>query len=400
MANEIIKNAFTCPLKTCWCGGPLHNARPIAAKCQDLVGVKDVTFTPKQCNRRKCRTMYGYNYYWLGGKKVSCVGIADLKGGVLFTSSKRCFTLRYLKFFNDLAFRGFLSSRATMWAYARSFAPPSDADKTYGCDILAHADEVHTDALMYYLALQEFGDLENKGDIVIGGEISAKNLKEYEIYLHEKVYPPDDPTQVKLIVGDGHAKVMTKCEGHSKRAGRPRKLKKQRRKALTNGWFMVCEPGGRVLVVQQQIDPENNDDVEKAFVKAVGTYPSINCCVYDRNCSFAPTRSANPVFRNVKSWPVDKWHGHRHKKKCKYSPKNVKRYRDRLKRVNTSVCEQVFSWFRGHARVLNEMKASRNHFLVLYYVRKHNELMSQDDTSHLNQHKRSDRLKRGHYMCD
>ncbi len=60
------------------------------------------------------------------------------------------------------------------------------------------------------------------------------------------------------MVGDGHAKVITKCAGHLQHAGQPRSNKTLKKTPFTNGWFFVCEPTGRVLVVQQQVNPVNN----------------------------------------------------------------------------------------------------------------------------------------------
>ena len=45
----------------------------------------------------------------------------------------------------------------------------------------------------------------------------------------------------------------------------------------------------------------------------------------------------------------------------------------RIKKLNTSVCEQTFSWFRGYAKMLNEMQPLRHRFLVLYFCKLHNE---------------------------
>ena len=56
----------------------------------------------------------------------------------------------------------------------------------------------------------------------------------------------------------------------------------------------------------------------------------------------------------------------------------------RVKDVNTSVSEQVFSWFRGYARTFSEMKSLRQRFLVLYYSVRHNALIDAGKTSHLN----------------
>jgi hypothetical protein len=90
-----------------------------------------------------------------------------------------------------------------------------------------------------------------------------------------------------------------------------------------------------------------------------------------------------------------------HNKACKNSPLNVPRLKRRLKGVNTAVAEQVFSWFRGYARVFNEMRALRHKFLVLYYCRLHNQLVDVKNTSHLNAYSANkSRIKKtGTYAC-
>jgi hypothetical protein len=57
---------------------------------------------------------------------------------------------------------------------------------------------------------------------------------------------------------------------------------------------------------------------------------------------------------------------------------------NRLKGVNTSVSEQVFSWFRGYAVTLNNMTPSRHCFAILYYCRRHNVMVDKKDLSHCN----------------
>ena len=68
---------------------------------------------------------------------------------------------------------------------------------------------------------------------------------------------------------------------------------------------MVCDPkSSRVISIRQQIDPENNNDVEKAFEEVVDMYPNTDTLVYDKNCSFAPSKMKNKKFKKVKNWPV------------------------------------------------------------------------------------------------
>ena len=69
------------------------------------------------------------------------------------------------------------------------------------------------------------------------------------------------------------------------------------------------------------------------------------------------------------------------------------RLKRRVAKVNTSVSEQVFSWFRGYSRTLNEMKACRHHFLVLYYCAKHNEHIDAGTAKYLNAYSHLNRSK-------
>jgi len=316
-----------------------------------------------------------------------------LNEGVLFTSSKRCFTLTYLRFFADLHFRGYLSSAAVAWAYQRSFAD----DAAIGTHVPVRLDRSHMEAHMYYLALREFGPLGEQGSIRIGAEVSRRMLHKYEQHLNASVFPDPDPASVLAVVGDGHAKVLTKRPGKTKRSGKPRTKKAVLKRNYTNGWFMVCAPTGRVLVCQSQVNPENNEDTRRAFARALEYHPKINCIVYDRNCSFAPTAQYRAEFSRIRYWPVDSFHGNARRAACTHTPQNNPSYRRRLRRANTSVCEQTFSCFRGYARTMNEMKAIRQHFLVLLYVRMHNDLIANGDDSHLGNLKRPRRG--GHYGC-
>lgn len=355
-----------------------------------MIGVQTVSHGTKRCCRRTCRTTYGYNYYWDGSRNINAVSMTDLHEGVLFVSSKRCYTLRYLRFMADLHFRGFVSSKAVTWAYERSFAGVDG-------EVLAHCDQNHTEALMYFLTLQEFDEIGLQSSIVLGDEVSGPSLRMYEQHLHDTYFVADNADTVKTLVGDGHVKVCTKCTERTQHAGRPRSMKKQRRRRYTNGWFMVCEPSGKVLACKPQLNPENNAHVAGVFAAALSKHPHVNCIVYDRNCGLAPGLKEKAAFTGVKYWPIDKFHGERHSAKCRYSPKNNKAYKRRLRGVNTVVCEQLFAWFRNYARALNEMRPNRQMFLVLHYVKRHNLMLSQGDRVHLGSLKR--RRTRGTYPC-
>lgn len=54
--------------------------------------------------------------------------------------------------------------------------------------------------------------------------------------------------------------------------------------------------------------------------------------------------------------------------------------------MNTSISEQVFSWFRGHATTLNTSLPSTHRFLVLVYAKRHNKLILDGQATYLNPH--------------
>ena len=138
---------------------------------------------------------------------------------------------------------------------------------------------------------------------------------------------------------------------------------------------MVCQEDGHVVALAQQNVPENNQVVISAFAKALSVCPDVNCLVYDRACKFFQEAKEKDEFRQVKYFAVDKFHALRHRNDCPCNPLKVLRLKRRLRESNTSVCEQTFAWFRNYARTLNEMRPCRHAFLVLLFVRMHNEMV-------------------------
>jgi hypothetical protein len=131
-------------------------------------------------------------------------------------------------------------------------------------------------------------------------------------------------------------------------------------------------------------------------------YKKCNTFVYDRACKVLPESTRRGTLPQLKHWAVDKFHAPGHNVKCKCSPLNVPLLHRRLRHVNTSICEQVFSWFRGYARTMNEMRQMRHRFLVLYYVKRHNELTVSGSASYLNPFsttRRQQQAVRG-YVCN
>ena len=52
--------------------------------------------------------------------------------------------------------------------------------------------------------------------------------------------------------------------------------------------------------------------------------------------------------------------------------------------MNMSAAEQVFSWFRNYAKLLNEARALRHTFKVLYFMKEHNAAVQAKKAVYLN----------------
>jgi len=131
-------------------------------------------------------------------------------------------------------------------------------------------------------------------------------------------------------------------------------------------------------------DPENNEVTTTALTKVLPMYTDVDCFVLDRVCKYVGHAQRLSELRQIKYFAVDRFHARLHGPNCKCSPLNVPRLDRRLKDLNTSVCEQTFSWFRRYAKVANEMREFRNKFFVLYAVRQHNQETMAGTTSYLN----------------
>ena len=131
-------------------------------------------------------------------------------------------------------------------------------------------------------------------------------------------------------------------------------------------------------------DPENSDIALNLVQNLLPHYPKVDAVLYDRACSIFKKAKNTQDLKPVKFWCVDKFHAKGHCNKCKCSPSVVPAIDKRLKRVNTSISEQVFSWFRGYSSTFNSMNAKHQRFYVLAYSRRHNHLQKLDDMQHLN----------------
>ena len=181
-----------------------------------------------------------------------------------------------------------------------------------------------------------------------------------------------------------------KCLGKkvsTSRSGRPRKdgVKKEEH---NHGWFMVIDPcTSRILAIESLDKPENNEIVTRSVTKVLPLYPKVDLLILDRSCHYKSSAINNPELSQIKYYSLDKFHAYRHKSTCPCNPLAKKSLKKRLGSINTSVAEQTFSWFRGYANFLNDMRSLRHRFAVLLFCTWHNDLMTAGKTEHLNQFK-------------
>ena len=131
-------------------------------------------------------------------------------------------------------------------------------------------------------------------------------------------------------------------------------------------------------------DPENSDVALDLVKELLPQYPKVDCVLYDRACSILKKASSSTSLKSIKYWCVDKFHAKGHCGRCKCSPLVVPRIDRRLKKVNTSIAEQVFSWFRGYSATFNSMSADHQRFYVKAYSRRHNHMQKLKDLHDLN----------------
>jgi hypothetical protein len=260
-----------------------------------------------------------------------------------------------------------------------------------------------------YVVMHEMEDMARKSgkqidrdrcfDIDVDDAISPSIVDVYDRWLHQQVFPPLRKAKVSELVVDGHAKVLVKsCGGKDppRRVGRPRADGAKKR--FGNGWLMAVDPRTartlRILSISAMEAPENNQVAFEAVERVIRLYPNMDCIVYDRACKMLPAARQRPLLKQVKTFAVDKFHAQNHGATCRCSPLNVRRIRTRLRDVNTSAAEQVFSWFRGYAATLNSASSHHHRFLALYLCRKHNDLIASSGADHMNPHGNARKRKR------
>ena len=130
--------------------------------------------------------------------------------------------------------------------------------------------------------------------------------------------------------------------------------------------------------------PEDNKVVTDALTKVIRHYPKMNTFIMDRNCKYFQTAQKTRSLNQITAYPVDLFHAQKGRSKsCQCNPYYRPSLMKRVKNVNTSAAEQVFSWFRGYAGSMNTMPRNRHYFFVLRYCRLHNALMDKGEKAHL-----------------
>ena len=375
--------SFRTPLTLCSCWGQHQLVRNhgSSAVVYDLIGKDLVQVDTYRCHG--CDTIYGPTFKKVSGVAQNNVVVSQLAlEDVLFLNVKVGFTIRYLKYHAHLLFRCVTSARGIEWSFQKTFFDVHHDQPRMGWE--GNFRKLHYDALFYYMVSLEMELVGRHLQVRIGNELTEQNLALYDQHCHEQEFPPVCPRRVTAVVADGHQKVLIKCEGNaaSKRAGRPRKDGHEK-KRHGHGWFMILDPkSSRILCAIPQDKPEGNDIIKEALCKVLPLYPRVDCFIMDRACHFMPSAKKNADLQQLKYYIVDKFHAFRHQRSCKCHPRR-KRLSERLGKLNTSIAEQTFSWFRSYAIVVNEMRRLRHHFLVLLFCKWHNQLVEEGNTQHL-----------------
>lgn len=104
-------------------------------------------------------------------------------------------------------------------------------------------------------------------------------------------------------------------------------------------------------------------------------------------------------MKQIKYWAVDHFHALKHKKTRGYNPLYVRRLAKRFKGISLNAAEQVFSWFRNFARLINEARPLRHAFKVLYFVKEHNKAIHNNKAKCLNKRQNSLKKPSKKYVC-
>ena len=71
----------------------------------------------------------------------------------------------------------------------------------------------------------------------------------------------------------------------------------------------------------------------------------------------------------------------------------------RIAMINTNICEQVYSWVRNFAFILNEMRPTRHKFSLLSLARRHNMSIVKGEVTYLRPTRKPTSSKVKPYGC-
>ena len=381
-------------LTRCFCSSSsvLKPGHEINAILYGMSGMERIIVQSFRCSSFGCRKTYGPNFVWDLSHKYNTATPKNIEEiGALFAGTKIGFTVDYLKYHSFLEFRACVSAMAIKHTYQHTFNTAHGEQSNWFA-------KMHASAIMSWIAVQELYPLDLHLSIKIGDEITPQALQAYHQHLHLKVFPPKRKSTVKELVADGHQKVHIKFANSRKHAGKP--PSHGRIKPFGHGWFMLVHPRNlRILAVRSMSVPENNEILYDSLLEILPLYKHLDGLIMDRACGFLPTAQADKNLKQIKYWSIDGFHAKGHTKGCPCNPIYKKRLATRFEGVNSSACEQVFSWFKGYARLLNESSPMRHSFKVLYFVKLHNCAVEQKQSMYLNRYARSGKKAKRPYSC-
>ena len=112
---------------------------------------------------------------------------------------------------------------------------------------------------------------------------------------------------------------VTSADQACRRGGRPRLDPSSERSGFTHGWMVAVDgTSNRILGLKVMKRLENNAvAIDLLLTKK---YPKLKTVVYDRACSLVKQAKRTPGLKGIKKYVIDKFHPHRHSKKCVASP--------------------------------------------------------------------------------
>ena len=264
--------------------------------------------------------------------------------------------VNYLKYHMGLEFRAAVPARAAEDVYESVFG--------HSCKEQQFR-KLRGDALMYWLTLNELAPLNLHKDISIG-KLSLESLQAYDsfLHLHEKIFTPSTAQRAKVFeVVQGPCQVRSR--GHT-----PRSSPQERQAKTLWTWMVHAGKSSRSTsscsVMHEPARKQSH--CTQFFAQNLAEIQELGWICH----GFAPQAKEDPDLKQLKYWAIDHFNALRRKKACAYNPLHVKRPGKRFKGINLSAAEQVVSWFRNYARLLNEARHLRHSFKVLYFVKQRN----------------------------